>query len=211
MKSTFLVIFIILSSNAFAQISLGISGGVDPNGLSLYNQTAADGDNAYWKKGVTVGINGDYIFSERFQISASFQYSQYKFDKYPGGGFVIPEIRFISAEGENAKFWRTSIEAKYFPFPQYRFKFFILSGLGIIVEDLGTIKVHYSSMMQNSQSTYILDTKIKNSLVHSLGLGVRTNILSNLFMDISVLYYTDYVEIFQAFIGLSFGYSIYLF
>jgi len=104
---------------------------------------------------------------------------------------------------------RTSIEAKYFPFPQNRFKFFILSGFGVVVEDLGTIKTQYLNMMQGSNVTYIRDSQVKNTFVHSLGLGVRADILSNLFLDFSGLYYSNYSERFQTFFGASLGYILF--
>ncbi len=68
-------------------------------------------------------------------ISGIVQYSQYTFDRYADLRFRIPEIRFVSAEGEQSKFWRTSIEAKYFPFPEKTLKIFIISGLGIVAEN----------------------------------------------------------------------------
>lgn len=209
MKNILILLLLLLFDNSFAQISISLSAGFDPKEISLYDHTATDGDNAYWKSGITFGINCDYSLSEKLFISALFQYSQYKFDKFAVSGFSIPEIIFISAEGEDSKLLRTSIEAKYFPFPQNRFKFFIISGLGVVVEDLGTIKTQYLNMMQGSNVTYIRDSQIKNTFVHSLGLGVRANILSNLFLDFSGLYYSNYSERFQTFFGASLGYKLF--
>jgi hypothetical protein len=209
MKNILILLLLLLFDNSFAQISISLSAGFDPKEISLYDQTPEDGPNAYWNRGIIFGINCDYSISEKLLISALFQYSHYKFDKYADSGFRIPEIIFISAEGEDSKLLRTSIEAKYFPFPQNRFKFFILSGLGVVVEDLGTIKTQYLNMMQGSNVTYIRDSQIKNTFVHSLGLGVRTDILSNLFLDFSGLYYSNYSERFQTFFGASLGYKLF--
>jgi hypothetical protein len=209
MKSILIVLIVFLFNNSFAQLSISVSAGFDPKEISLYDQTATDGDNAYWNSGTTLGINFDYSLSEKFFISALFQYSHYNFNNYANSGFSIPEIIFISAEGEDSKLLRTSIEAKYFPFPQNRFKFFILSGFGVVVEDLGTIKTQYLNMMQGSNVTYIRDSQVKNTFVHSLGLGVRADILSNLFLDFSGLYYSNYSERFQTFFGASLGYILF--
>ena len=209
MKFLILFSFVILVNNSFAQLSLSFSAGFDPKEIALYNQTATDGDNAYWNKGITLGLNVDYSISEKFFISALFHYSHYNFDKYANTGFSIPEIIFISASGEDSKLWRTSVEAKYFPFPQNRFKFFIHSGLGVVVEDFGTIKTQFLNMMQDGKVTYTIDSESKNNFVHSLGLGVRTDILSNLFIDVSGSYYSNYSERFQTFFGLNIGYQVF--
>jgi len=208
MKILIAIIALVLINSSFAQLSISISGGIDPKEISLYGNTAIDGDNAYWNSGISIGANMEYAISERFAISALFHYSNYTFDKYANTGFMIPEISFLYAEGESSKLWRTSVEAKYIPFPQEKFKLFILSGFGMLVEDLGTIKTHYSNMNGSSNQTYFINPAIKNSLVHSLGLGVRTSITSNLFIDISGSYYSDYTEIFQTFFGLNLGYQI---
>ena len=208
MKKLIVIFSFILVNTSFAQLSISFSAGVDPKEISLYDHSAIDGDNAYWKNGISIGTNIDYSISEKFLISALFHYSHYSFDKYSNTGLSIPEISFLYAEGENSKLWRTSIEAKYFPFPQNRFKFFVLSGLGIAVVDLGTIKTHYSNMFRSGNQTYIIDSKIKNSFVHSLGLGVRTTIISNLFIDIFGSYYSNYNERFQTFFGLNLGYQV---
>lgn len=208
MKSFIIIFSIILVKTSMAQMSAGFSVGVDPKEISLYNQTAEDGNNAYWNNGFSIGANVEYSISEKFTISGLFHYSHFNFDKYANTGMMIPEIRFLYAEGDNSELWRTSVEAKYYPSPHNRFKFFILSGLGVVIENLGTIKTHYSDMNGSLNSIYIIDTEVKNSLVHSLGLGVRTSIISGLFIDISALYYSNYDEIFQTFFGLNMGYQI---
>ncbi|MFA5806406.1 MAG: hypothetical protein WC879_17380 [Melioribacteraceae bacterium] len=209
MKKGLFFFLIIFFNSSFAQLSVSASAGFDPKEISLYSETATDGDNAYWSNGITFGINCDYSLSEKLFISALFQYSHYNFNNYANSGFRIPEIIFISAAGEDSRLWRTAVEAKYFPFPQNRIKFFILSGLGIVVEDLGTIKTNYLDMMQGSNVTYTRNSEVKNIFVHSLGLGVRTDILSNLFVDVSGSYYSNYSERFQTFFGVSLGYSIF--
>ncbi len=208
MKILSILFFLTFINSSLAQLSISFSAGVDPIELSLYNHTATDGDNAYWNKGITFGTNIDYSISENFFISALFHYSHFSFDKYVNTGISIPEIIFLSAEGEDSKLWRTSVEIKYFPFPQSRFKFFVLSGFGIVVEDLGTIKTHYLNMFGSGNQTYTIDSKIKNSFIHSLGLGVRTRIISNLFIDLFSSYYSNYDERFQTFFGLNAGYQI---
>ncbi|MFA6598410.1 MAG: hypothetical protein WCS69_11845 [Ignavibacteriaceae bacterium] len=209
MKNILIVLIVFLFNNSFAQLSVSVSAGFDPKEVSLYNRTASDGDNAYWNNGITLGVNCDYSLSEKLLISALFQYSHYNFNNYANAGISIPEISFISASGEDSKLWCASVEAKYFPFPQNRFKFFILSGLGIAVEDLGTVKTQFSDMNQEGNITYTINSEIKNYFVHSLGLGVRSDIASNLFVDIVGLYYSNYSEIFQTFFGASIGYKIF--
>ncbi|WP_337873407.1 hypothetical protein [Ignavibacterium sp.] len=209
MKNILVLFLFLLFNNSFAQLSISLSAGFDPKEISLYDRTPTDGDNAYWNSGITLGMNLDYSLSEKLFVSALFQYSHYNFNNYANSGFGIPEIIFISAEGEDSKLWRTSIDAKYFPFPQNRFKFFILSGLGVVVEDLGTIKTQYLDMMQGSNVTYIMDSEVKNTFVHSLGLGIRVDIISNLFGDVSGLYYSNYSDRFQTFFGASLGYKLF--
>ncbi len=207
MKILITLITLILVNSSFAQLSISISAGIDPKEISLYDHTAIDGDNAYWNNGKSIGANIEYALSERFIICALFHYSNYSFDKYANSGFMIPAISFLYTEGENSKLWRTSVEAKFFPFPRDRFKFFISTGLGIVVEDLGSIKTHYFDMNNNRNQTYIIDPEVKNGLVHSMGLGFRTSIISNLFLDISGSYFSDYTERFQTFLGVSIGYQ----
>ena len=202
-------LFIIFINTSLAQLSISISGGFDPKEISLYNQNTTEGYNAYWNNGITFGINCDYSLSEKLMISGIVQYSQYTFDRYADLLIRIPEIIFVSAEGEQSKFWRTSIEAKFFPLPEKRFKFFILSGIGIVIENFGTIKTQYFDMFQDGYFSYTINSENKTSLVHSLGLGVRTNIISNIFVDVTGLYYSDYSERFQTFMGLSIGYKIF--
>jgi hypothetical protein len=208
MKTIIIIFFLIYVKSAFAQLSVGFSAGVDPKEISLYNYAATDGNNAYWNNGVSMGANIEYSLSKRTLISALFHYSHYSFNKYANTGLSYPEKKFLYAEGEHTNLWRTSFELKYFPFSQDKFRFFILSGLGIIVEDFGTIKTHYSNTFAGGNQTYIIDSEIKNRFVHSLGLGFRSTIISNLFIDISGLYYSDYDERFQTFFGLNVGYQI---
>lgn len=209
MKNILMFFLVLLFNNSFAQLSVSVSAGFDPKEISLYDQTASDGDNAYWNNGITFGINCDYSLSEKFFISALFQYSHYNFDKYANTGIGIPEISFISAIGEDSKLWRTSVEVKYFPFPLNRFKFFVLSGLGVVIEDLGKIKTQFTDINQEGNITHTINSEIKNYFVHSLGLGVRADIVSNLFVDVSGLYYSNYSERFQTFFGASIGYKIF--
>ena len=209
MKKLLIFFVVFLFNISFAQLSVSISAGFDPKEISLYDRTAIDGDNAYWNNGITFGINYDYSLSEKLFISALFQYSQYNFDRFSDTGIRIPEIRFISVEGENLKLWRTSIDAKYFPFPEKRFKFFVLSGIGLVFENFGTIKTTYFDMSQNEYFINKITSVKYTRFVHSLGLGVRTNIISNLFVDISGSYYSDYSERFQTFLGLNLGYQIF--
>jgi len=209
MKNILILFLLLLFNNSFAQISISLSAGFDPKEISLYDHTATDGDNAYWKSGITFGINCDYSLSEKLFISALFQYSHYKFDKYADSGFRIPEIIFISANAENSNLLRTSVELKYFPFPQNRIKFFALTGIGIVVEDLGTVKTQFLDMMQGTNNTYTRDFELENTFVHSLGLGIRADIISNLFVDVSGLYYSNYSDRFQTFFGASLGYKLF--
>lgn len=209
MKNILILFLLLLFNNSFAQISISLSAGFDPKEISLYDHTATDGDNAYWKSGITFGINCDYSLSEKLFISALFQYSHYKFDKYADSGFRIPEIIFMSATADNSNLMRTSVELKYFPFPQNRIKFFALTGLGVVVEDLGTIKTQFLNMMQGTNNTYTRDFELENTFVHSLGLGFRVDIISNLFIDVSGLYYSNYSDRYQTFFGASIGYKIF--
>ena len=209
MKKILILLIIFLFNISFAQISVSISAGFDPKDISLYDRTAIDGDNAYWKNGITFGINSDYSLSEKLFISALFQYSQYNFDRFSDTGIRIPEISFISVEGENSKLWHTSIDAKYFPFPEKRFKIFILSGVGIVFENFGAIKSTYFDMNLNGYFFNTIKSVKHTRIVHSLGLGVRSNITTNLFFDISSSYYSDYSERFQTFLGLNIGYQIF--
>lgn len=209
MKNILILFLLLLFNNSFAQFSISLSAGFDPKEISLYDQTAPDGDNAYWNGGITFGINCDYSLSEKLFISALFQYSHYKFDRYADSGFRIPEIIFISANGEDSKLLRTSVELKYFPFPQNRLKFFALTGLGVVVEDLGTIRTQFLDMNQGTNNTYTRNSELENTFVHSLGLGIRVDIISNLFVDVSGLYYSNYSDRFQTFFGASLGYKLF--
>jgi len=208
MKKILILLVIFLIDISFAQLSVSLSGGFDPKEISLYNTTATDGINVYWNKGITIGTHIEYSLTEKFIAAGVFYYSHYNFYKYVDSGFRIPEISFISAEGKDANLWRTSVEIKFFPAPQSTVKFFVFSGIGIIIEDLGTIKTHFSNM-DGSESTHTINSEINTSLVHSLGLGFRTNILSNLFVDASAHYYSNYSERFQTFFGVSLGYNIF--
>jgi len=209
MKNILIFFLAFLFNNSFAQLSVSVSAGFDPKEISLYDQAASNGDNAYWNHGITFGINCDYSLSKKFFISALFQYSHYNFDKYANTGISIPEISFISASGEDSKLWRTSVEVKFFPFPLNRFKFFVLSGLGVVIEDLGKVKTQFKDINREGNITYTINSGIKNYFVHSLGLGVRADMVSNLFVDVSGLYYSNYSERFQTFFGASIGYKIF--
>lgn len=209
MKKLVILFLLMLLNSSFAQLSINVSSGFDLNDISLSKNTPIDGNNAYWKNGISIGGNIEYSISEQILISTVFHYSHYNFDKFINDGFTIPEITFLYAEGEDTEFWRVSVEAKYFPSSQNRFNFFILSGLGVVVENLGTIKTHYKDMNEIGIKTYIIDSEIKNNFVHSLGLGIRTKIISSLYIDITGSYYSNYDDRFQTFFGLSVGYKIF--
>jgi hypothetical protein len=208
MKSFLLFTFVILTNTSFSQISISVSGGIDPNEVSLYSENAVDGNNAYWNKGTTFGLNGEYTISSKLTITALFHYSQYHFRNFADNGLRIPEISFLSSEGKDSKLWRTSIEAKYFFSPQSQFKFYLLTGLGVLVQDLGTVTTRFSNLNESGEYVYTIDSEIQNYFVHSLGAGIRTDVISDLFIDASANYYTNYFERFQVFVGLSLGYRI---
>ncbi len=208
MKFYLLFTFVILSNTSFSQISVIASGGIDPNEISLYGNSGIDGSNAYWDKGVTFGLNGEYSVSNKIILTAVIQYSHYTFRDYADNSLRIPEISFISAEGKDSKLWRSSIEAKYFFSPQSRFKFYLLTGVGVLVQDLGTITTRYSNLNQIGENIYFINSEVQNYFVHSLGAGIRTDLIPDLFIDASANYYTNYFERFQIFVGLSLGYRI---
>lgn len=209
MKNILIILIVFFFNNSFAQLSVSVSAGFDIKEISLYEQTVTDGNNAFWNGGITLGINCDYSLSENLFISALFHYSHYKYDKYVASGFRIPEIIFISANGEDSKLIRTSVELKYFPFPQNRIKFFVFSGLGLVIEDLGIIRTRFLDMIQGTDKTYSINSEIENTLVHSLGLGFQVDLISNFFVDISGSYYSNYSDRFQTLIGASIGYKIF--
>ncbi len=64
-------------------------------------------------------------------------------------------------------------------------------------------------MNQNEYFVNTINSVNHTRFVHSLGLGVRANIISNAYVDVTGLYYSDYNERFQTFIGLSIGYKIF--
>lgn len=206
MRNLILILLVVFSFPTFAQISLSISAGINPQEISLYDHASSYGDNAYWNNGFTIGIIGDYRLSDHFFVSASFQYSHYNFDRYANTSISIPEIIFRSAEGEDSKIWTSFIEAKYFTSPSSRFKFFIYSGFGLTLEKLGTVKTTFLNMMQGGEVNYTTDSEKNNYLVHSLGLGVRAFILLNIFTEISVSYYSNYSDRFQSTISFRLGY-----
>ena len=209
MKTLFFFFFSCIVSVASAQISLSISAGYDPNEINLYNKPATDGNNAYWNKGFSVGLNSDYSLNENLFFSALFQYSHYRFDRFVNAGVSIPEISFISAQGEDSKLFRASVEAKYFLNPQNRFRFFIFSGVGILKENLGSVKTEFSDMNKIGLISNTINSEDKTFFVHSLGAGVRTAIISSLFVDTIASYYSDYNSRFQMFLGLNLGYQLF--
>lgn len=195
-------------STSFAQLSLSVSGGIDAKGISLYDNIGTESDNVYWNTGVTFGINSEYSLADKFFVSYSIHYTRYKFDKYTSTAIRVPEIIFVSAEGANSEFWRISAEVKYFPFHQNRVRLFILTGIGLMVENVGTVTTKFRQLGEDGFSTNIIRTPPQTTMVHSLGMGIRTNISSKFFIDASVLYYSNYSERFQTFMGLSIGYNI---
>lgn len=206
-KQFFLFFLIVFSLSTFAQVTLNVSADINPQNISLSEETPVDGENAYWDNGFTFGIDGGYFLSQNFLLSASFNYSHYDFDKYVFTGFAIPESHYTSSVGEDSKIIRVSCEAKYFPFPN-EFKFFILSGLGYVTEILGEVRATFQNMLENSETTYIIKQDNQNRLAHSLGIGFRTNIFSNVHVELSYSYYSNYSDWFQSIIGFGLGYNL---
>ncbi len=208
MKTITIFFFLSIMSTSFAQLSITVSGGIDTKGLSLYDNTGTESDNAYWKTGSAFGINSEYSLTDKFLITYLIQYTKYKFDYYAANSIRVPEIHFISGDGANSEFWRISAEVKYFPFHQSRVRFFILTGVGLLIENIGTVTTKFGFQGEENSTTNEISSPTKTTLIHSLGIGIRTNVTDKLFFDASFLYYSNYSERFQTFLGLTIGYTI---
>jgi|GEM_PF-2176647 len=204
-----LIVLIITLNSAitFAQFSVTFLSGYDPKEMALYNTSPEDGNNAYWDKGITFGIGIEHKLSENLQIGALFHHTKFSFARYEDSGFHIPEILFKGAEGSGSILRRTSIEVRFFPYPENKLRFYFLTGIGNLYEELGSIRVQFSGMIENNSQTTIIKPRKISRFVHSLGAGLRITLPANLHADISGLYYSDYLDRFQTFLGLGLGYS----
>ena len=192
MKLKYLFLFLILTTPIYSQISVGISVGTD-----LFNYDLSNYHNylsSYWHKGIYININGEYFLSNKISISSTIEYGYYKFDNYIPTGVQIPEIRFISAYGNNSKAIRVFGNIRFYTNPAKIFQAFISTGLGYISENLGTITATYDDM-NFVQFTTEGKYQGRHYFAHTFGIGGRVKLDQNFAIDVSASYYSDYAKI----------------
>ncbi len=206
MKTIIFVIIIVFSCSAYAQISLGVSAGYNPKNISS-EEVPPDGWNVSWDYGYSFGFNAGYYLSPKFLLSASFNYSQYNFDKYLSNEWIIPEIHFISSTGKDSYIYRISVESKYYPLPKSDFRFFILFGLGYVAENFGEVRTTYLNDLNGQETKYIIKQPNEDHLVPALGIGITANLFSNIYCELSGYYYSNYSGWWQPTISFGLGYN----
>jgi len=205
----YLIIWLLfLSISTYSQISVSASVGYNPKDV-VPEEVPPDGTAASWYYGYSFGLNAGYYFSPDFLLSASVNRSDYKFDRYLSNMWATPEIHFISASGKDSRIIRVSVEAKYFPFTQNNFRLFIFSGLGFVTEDIGEVSSTYFYHLTNKETTYITKPPVEEHLAHSLGLGIKATVFSDIYLELSGFYYSNYWGWWQPTLNLSLGYDFY--
>jgi hypothetical protein len=119
------------------------------------------------------------------------EYAYYGFDSYAFRGASIPEVRFTSATGEASNVWRLFADVKMFPHTSKAVLFYLSTGIGYLIERVGTISATFEDMNGRNFSTTI-KYESTNFLVHTLGLGIRWGVLSDLALDFKGQYFTNY-------------------
>lgn len=206
----YLIIWLLfLSISTYSQISVSASVGYNPKDV-VPEEVPPDGTAASWYYGYSFGISAGYYFSPDFLLSASVNRSDYKFDRYLSNMWAtLPEVYFISASGKDSRITRVSVEAKYFPFTYNNFRLFIFSGLGFVLEDIGEVKETYFNDLTNKETTYINNPPVEEHLAHSLGLGIKATVFSDIYLELSGFYYSNYWGWWQPTLNLSLGYDFY--
>ena len=179
-------LLILFSSTCYSQTSISLYVGVNPHS----NLLRSDNLDSYWKPGVTFGVSGEMFLSNAVSISPSFEYGSYQFDSY-WAWVSFPEIRLISSSGSVSTMWRTFAEVRFFTEKGGMSRFYLLTGVGFIVEHIGTINATYSAL-NGPDYIEVIHPESRDFFVHTLGAGVRWNIVSQIAIDLKAQYFTNY-------------------
>jgi hypothetical protein len=188
------IIFLLFTSSALSQVNLLVHTGLDiPSAdASKANQTMFLAE--YWSSGIKSSLGAEYALSPNIWIATSLQYVHFEWDHYNYRGPMIPEIRIVSAHGDNSEIYRATLEARFIA--SYKFivcytQLYFTTGLAYAIENIGKIRVMFNDM--NGQSfTREISYPNRSYLNHTLGIGTCTNIAGPFCLDISAKYFTDY-------------------
>jgi hypothetical protein len=191
MKTT-LCLLILIATAGHSQTSISFYAGVNPN-LNLLSSDNSNYLNLYWHPGVTIGVSGEIFLSDDIAVSPSFEYASYQFDRYSPAKITIPEISLKSATGSASTMWRTFAELKLFTEKGGISRFYLSTGIGYVIEQIGTITATYADL-NGPDFTNVIHPESRNYVVHTLGAGARWNIIGHFAIDLKAHYFTNYTD-----------------
>jgi|GEM_PF-6817839 len=187
-----LFFLILLALPAYSQTSISFYTGINPHMYSFESGNFSFLD-ASWNPGITIGLSGELFLSPAIAISSSIEYAYYGFNNYEGFLIGIPERIFKSATGEPSTEWRAFAEAKLFTKKSPHGRFYVSTGIGYVIEQIGTIMTTYSDM-NGHDFTGPVYYENRDYFVHTLGAGERWNIASPVALDVKAQYFTNYSD-----------------
>ncbi len=188
---TKLFILILLALPAYSQTSISFYAGINPHTYLLTDYTSFL--DAYWSPGLTVGLSGELFVSPLFAISTSVEYAYYGFNNYKEAFFASPSFSVLkSATGDASTEWRAFAEVKLFTKKNPHGRFYLSTGVGYVIEQIGTIVATYSNYPHDFTGPIYYENR--DYFVHTLGAGERWSIASQLALDVKAQYFTNYSD-----------------
>ncbi len=188
---TKLFILILLALPAYSQTSISFYAGINPHTDLLTGYSSFL--DASWNPGITIGLSGELFVSPLFAISTSVEYAYYGFNNYGGSFISSPENSFKSATGDASTEWRAFAEAKLFTKKSPHGRFYLSTGIGYVIEQIGTMMATYSAM-NGHDFTGPVYYENRDYFVHTLGAGERWNMASQVALDVKAQYFTNYSD-----------------
>jgi len=185
-----LFILILLALPAYSQTSISFYAGVNPHTDLLAGYSSFL--DAYWNPGITIGLSGELFLSPLFAISTSVEYAYYGFNNYAGPFISAPENRFKSATGDASTEWRAFAEVKLFTKKSTHGRFYLSTGVGYVIEQMGTIMA--TTSIEGHDFTGPEYYENRDYFVHTLGAGERWSIASQVALDVKAQYFTNYSD-----------------
>jgi len=205
MRIRFLLL-LLLAVPAYSQINVSFFAGVNP-ATNLIARDRSGFLDLYWGTGFNLSVSSEVFISRLIAIAPSVEYARYAFDNYTFQGVSIPEVRLKSATGEASSIWRIFAEAKFFPTSSKVIPWYFSTGLGYVIERIGTINATYTNL-NGPEFTMAINYQGKNFFVHAVGLGIRWSAFSRLALDLNAQYFTNYNDRLNTAVKIGVVYSV---
>ena len=149
-----------------------------------------------WARGITIAGGMSFALTPSISISPEFNYGYFRWDNFNYRGAWIPEYSLRSSTGEDSHIYRVLVNARLSVRSSNPLRIFVLTGVGYTIEKIGKIQAIVDDM-NGPSFLWEVQYKGESFLTHSLGTGLRFDVIDPIAIDFSAKYFTEYTKRFH--------------